>query len=110
MSWASRCHSLHNTLRHEVGSLPIGGGVGGGRNLSGEGGKGARMGVAGEGGGGSAAVPDGEEVEGICNGDLDVGDVVAMVVPTSMGMERGVYRRWGRVLNHLPQHTPPSIV
>ncbi len=33
-------------------------------------------GVAGEGGGKGAAVPDGEEVEGILDGDAGVGDVV----------------------------------
>jgi hypothetical protein len=52
----------------------------GGQNLGGEGGEGAGVGVAGEGGGGGAAVPDGEEVEGIRDGDAGVGDVVVMGV------------------------------
>ncbi len=77
MSWSSWWHSLHNTLRHEVGSLPIGGGVGGGGD-SGEGAGVGVPGVAGEGRGEGAAVPHGEEVEGIRDGDAGGGDMVAM--------------------------------
>ncbi len=45
-------------------------------------------GVAGKGRGKGAAVPDGEEVEGIRNGDAGVGDVVA-VGAGGVGVDRG---------------------
>ncbi len=49
MSWESRSHFRQRTFRQHVGSFPIGGGVGGGRNL----GAGvADIGCAGGGGGG----------------------------------------------------------
>jgi hypothetical protein len=61
MSCESRWHSRHKTLRQEVGSLPISGGVGGGRYLGEEDCVGAGVGVAGEGGDGGADVADGEQ-------------------------------------------------
>jgi hypothetical protein len=111
----SRWHSWHQTLRLEAGSLLIGGGVGGGRNLGGEGGAGAGVGVAdvaSEGGDGGIDVPGVEDVEGICGGDAN-GDVSVVVGEGGVSVDEdgeGGYRRWGRAVGALPPHTPPSVV
>lgn len=70
MSCPSRWHSQHRTFRQEVGSFLIGGGVGGGRNLGGEGDRGTSEGVTGVAGKSGADAVKGErdDVEGITLG------------------------------------------
>ncbi len=87
----SRWHSWHKTLRLEAGSLLIGGGVGGGRNLGGEGGAGAGVGVAdvtSKGGDGGIDVPGVEDVEGIRVGDAN-GDVSVVMGEGGVSVDEG---------------------
>jgi hypothetical protein len=75
MSGASRWHSRQSTFRQEVGSFPIGGGVGGAQNLGEEGGE------DGVGVGGVGVAGDGD---GGCRSDAgDVGNVEGVVALAS---------------------------
>jgi hypothetical protein len=92
MSCASRWHSRLRTFHQEVGSFPIGRGVGGGRNLSREGGRGAGVGVAGLTSKYSADAVDGEQDgdDGIPERDGVDGDGVFMGVSGDGDGEGGV--------------------
>jgi hypothetical protein len=91
-SCASRWHSRLWTFHQEVGSFPIGRGVGGGRNLSGEGGRGVGVVVAGVTGKYSSDAVDGEQDgdEGVPERDGVDGDGVVMGVSGNGVGEGGV--------------------